>query len=314
MNYSRRNFIQKSAFALGSLRIAGLHVDCGKRSGGKNIFKYAFCNEIIQDYSWPEQCQIIAEAGYQGVEIAPFTLVKEGVEEISRDKRKQMVQDMKNAGLECVGLHWLFVPPPQGLHFTTTDKDLRMKSIEYLKKLIDFCGDIGGEILVFGSPNQRRTVEGQSVEEATKNYEDGLLRVADLAKSRNVKILIEPLTHVETNVINTLEQAMKIINNIGHSAISTMFDFHNSVDETEPLPNVIKKYFSHIDHVHVHNMDGTLITTDAIPEDYIPVFKALKDLNYKKWISLEIFDFTPGGKYIANESYKSFMEIEKRIM
>jgi sugar phosphate isomerase/epimerase len=60
-------------------------------------------------------------------------------------------------------------------------------------------------------------------------------------------------------------------------------------------------------------MDGTLIKSDEIPEDFIPVFVELKKLNYKKWVSLEVFDFSPGGKYIADESMRTFLEIERRI-
>jgi sugar phosphate isomerase/epimerase len=55
---------------------------------------------------------------------------------------------------------------------------------------------------------------------------------------RDVKILIEPLPKNSTDVINTLEEAMKIVNSINHPAISTMFDFHNTLDETEPLPEL----------------------------------------------------------------------------
>jgi sugar phosphate isomerase/epimerase len=92
-----------------------------------------------------------------------------------------------------------------------------------------------------------------------------------------------------------------------------MFDFHNTLDETEPWTDLIKKYYDNIKHIHVQNMDGTLIRTDAIPGDFIPVFQTLRDLNYKKWVSLEVFDFSPGGKFIAEESMKTFLEIEKRL-
>ena len=167
MDYNRRDFIQRSAAALGAIALTGLPGACNSRNG--RIFKYALCNEILQDFSWPEQCDIIGKAGYDGVEIASFTLVKEGVQEISAERRKQMVRDMKSSGIECAGLHWLFTPPPHGLHFTTADQQLREKSINYLDQLIDFCGDLGGEIMVFGSPGQRGTTDGVSLQEA-KNY------------------------------------------------------------------------------------------------------------------------------------------------
>ncbi|MBN2314277.1 MAG: sugar phosphate isomerase/epimerase, partial [Sedimentisphaerales bacterium] len=139
-------------------------------------FKYAMCNESMAELSWAEQCRIIGNAGYQGVEIAAFTLVKEGVQEISPAKRKEMVSTMKRAGIECVGLHWLLAPPPKGLHFTTPDAAVRRKTMAYFNELIDFCGDLGGEVMIFGSPKQRNT-QGIPVKEAKKYFADGLAEV-----------------------------------------------------------------------------------------------------------------------------------------
>lgn len=310
--YDRRNFIKTSALALGSLGLAGASA-CGSRNTSENIFKYALCSEILKELSWAEQCEITGKAGFKGIELAPFTLVKESVDEISSAARQQMVQDMKNAGIVCPGFHWLFVPPPKGLHFTTPDNQLRQKSVDYLIKLIEFCGDLGGEVMVFGSPAQRGTTGGISVQEATDYFADGLAKVAGLARDRNITILVEPLPGKGTDVVNTMEEALQIVNKVNHPNIATMFDFHNSVDETEPFTDLIRKYYRYIHHVHVQNMDGSLIKPDNIPEELIRIFKLLKELNYKKWISVEVFDFTPGGKFIAEESMKTFLEIEKRI-
>jgi sugar phosphate isomerase/epimerase len=310
--YNRRDFIKTSVIALGSAGLAGMPVACqGKNK--KNYFKYALCNEIVKEFSWPEQCDIIGKAGFNGIEVAPFTLLKEGVQEITLDKRRQMVKDMKNAGIVCPGLHWLFVPPPQGLHFTTPDNQLRQRSVDYLVKLIDFCGDLGGEIMVFGSPVQRATSQGISIQEATDYLADGLAKVADHARERNLTILIEALTKRETDVVNTLEEAKTLVNKINHPNISSMFDFHNTLDENEPMPDLISKYINLIHHVHVQNLDGTVLLSDKIPQVYIQVFDLLRKLNYKKWISVEVFDFSPGGKFIAEESMKTFLEIERRI-
>ncbi len=309
--YNRRDFIQASALALGAMSFAGMQLSCDRRQ--ERIFKYAFCNEILEDTPWPEQCEIIGRAGYSGVEIAPFTLVENGVGELTPAKRRQMVQDMNNAGIECAGLHWLLMAPPAGLHFTTPDNQVRQRTVNYLVELIDFCGDMGGEAMIFGSPNQRSTTGGATRQEAVDYFVDGLARVADHAQQRNVKILVEALGSEQTDVVNTLAEAMEVVNRVDHPAISTMFDFHNTPDETEPLEVLVRKYFPHIEHVHFQNMDGTLVESDNIPEKFIPVFEELKRLNYQKWVSLEVFDYTPGGEYIANEGMRTFLEIERRI-
>jgi sugar phosphate isomerase/epimerase len=313
-HYNRRDFIKVSSLAFGAVSIAGLPLSCGpssEKSTG-NSFKYGFCNESLQDLSWARQCEIIGNAGYTGVEIAPFSLVEKGVKEISAGDRKQMVRDMKNAGIQCLGLHWLLSPPPKGLHFTTPDDKVRQKSVDYLDALVDFCGDLGGKVMIFGSPGQRSTTKGLTVEEAMDYFADGLAQVANHAQQRDVKILVEPLSSDQTDVVNTLGDAMKIVNKVDHPAISTMFDFHNTVDETEPMHELIRKYYGHIQHIQFQDMDGTLMRTDEITPEFVQVFKVLNELNYDKWISVEVFDFSPGGEKIAEESMKTFKEIEKR--
>jgi D-psicose/D-tagatose/L-ribulose 3-epimerase len=280
---------------------------------GWNGFKYAMCNESMAGLSWEEQCRIVKKAGYKGIEVAAFTFVKERVDEISPKKRREMVSVMKDIGLECVGIHWLLAPPPEGLHFTTPDAVVRRKTIDYLDKLIDFCGDLGGPCMVFGSPNQRST-RGISVEKAKKYFAEGLVKLADHAKQRSVKILIEHLPKYATDVINTLEEALEVARQINHPAIQIVFDFHNTEDETEPFDVLLRKYYDNIEHVHIQEMDGKHLGTGTADRDYIKAFQTLKDLKYDKWISLEVFDFSPGGKRIAEESIRTLREIEGQLL
>lgn len=319
MRIDRRSFIKSAGAAAGAAAFGGLALGCGQKEQQAQTaewqgFKYAMCNESMMDLPWAEQCAIIGEAGYTGVEIASFTLVKEkGVSELSAAKRQEMVQDMKNAGIECVGLHWLLAPPPKGLHFTTPDAAVRQKTIAYLDELIDFCGDLGGTVMIFGSPKQRNTVGGATVEEAKKYFAEGLAKVADHAQQRNVKILVEHLGSDQTDVVNTLKEAMDIVNAVNHPAIDLMFDFHNTPDETEDFITLVKRYYDHIQHVHVQEMDGQYLGAGSSAESYIETFQYLKDRKYDKWVSLEVFDFTPGGKKIAEESMRVLKEIEAKL-
>jgi len=276
-------------------------------------FKYAMCNESMAELSWAEQCRIVGNAGYKGIEIAAFTLVKEGVQEISPEKRNQMVSVMKEASIECAGLHWLLAPPPTGLHFTTPDAAVRRKTIDYLDKLIDFCGDLGGPCMIFGSPKQRSTV-GISLEEAKKYFAEGLAGLADHAQQRNVKILIEPLDRSVTDVVNTLAEALELAKQINHPTIQIMFDFHNTTDETESFDVLLEKYSKNIEHIHVQERDGKHLGTGTAVNDYVKAFQTLKDLKYDKWISLEIFDFSPGGRKIAEESMSVLKQIEGKLL
>ncbi|MCK5272743.1 MAG: sugar phosphate isomerase/epimerase [Sedimentisphaerales bacterium] len=315
--YNRRDFIRTSGNILGAAALSGLTFGCRKKDGPLPTkwkgFKYAMCNESMAELSWAEQCQIIGDAGYKGVEIATFSLVKQGVREITPDRRKEMVSTMKNAGIECVGLHWLLAPPPKGLHFTTPDAAVRRKTLDYFNELIDFCGDLGGPYMIFGSPKQRNS-EGISVKEATKYFVDSLAKVADHAGERHVKILIEPLGKKVTDVANTMAESLDVARQVNHPAVQIMFDFHNTTDETESFDVLIKKYFDNIHHVHVQEMDGKHLGTGTAVNDYVKAFQTLRDLQFDKWVSLEVFDFKPGGKKIAEESMRVLKQIESKLV
>lgn len=314
-NFNRRDFIKTSGIILSGAALSGLALSCHKNEAVHEEwagFKYAMCNESMAELSWAEQCRIVSNAGYAGIEIASFTLVKDGVQEISPARRKEMVSIMKDAGLECAGLHWLLAPPPKGLHFTTPDTEVRRKTVAYLDTLIDFCGDLGGSYMIFGSPKQRDT-RGISVEQAKKYFAEGLASVADHARQRGIEILIEPLGKRTTDVINTLAETSEIMERINHPAIRMMFDFNNTVDETEPFDVLLRKYYKNIHHVHVQEMGGKHLGTGNAVNDYVKAFQVLKDMRYNHWISLEVFDFTPGGKTIANESMRTLKQIEGKL-
>jgi sugar phosphate isomerase/epimerase len=314
---NRRDFIKNGVNLMGAAGLSpllGSYVNNeNSKPNGWTGFNYCICNESMQDLPWQQQCDIISSAGYKAVEIAAFTLVKGSVRELTTSDRNNLVVAMNNAGIVCQGLHWLLAPPPPGLHFTTSDKKTRQTSVAYLHELIDFCGDLGGKYLTFGSPKQRST-KGSSIDEAKKNLAEGLASVADHAAERGTKVLIEALDKSQTDVINTMDEAIDIVERVAHPSIQTMFDFHNTGNETEPFEILIRKYYPNIFHVHVMEMDGKHLGTGNGVNQYITAFQTLKDLHYDQWVSLEVFDFSPGGKVIAEESMKVLKQIESKLI
>jgi sugar phosphate isomerase/epimerase len=315
-NCSRRDFIKTSGSIVGGAALGGLTFSCHNKEVSPSEwcgFRYAMCNESMAELSWAQQCQIVSNAGYKGIEIAAFTLVKEGVGEIGQARRKEMVSVMRSVGIECAGLHWLLAPPPKGLHFTTPDAAIAKKTIAYFNELIDFCGDLDGPYMIFGSPKQRNT-KNISIEEAKKVFAENLTAVADHAQQRGVKILIEALGKRLTDVVNTLAEALELAKQVNHPAIQIMFDFSNTDDETEHFDVLLRKYYKYIHHIHVQEMSGKYLGTGTAVNDYVKAFQTLKDLRYDKWISLEVFDFSPGGKRIAEESMKTLKQIERKLI
>ncbi len=262
-------------------------------------FRHAICNEAFDKWDFAESCRVMKRLGYQGIEIAPFTLAEDPVD-LTIERRREVRDIIVSEGLRFVGLHWLMVSP-KGLHVTTPDETLRARSWQHIRNLIDLCADLGPDgVMVFGSPKQRGSVDGLTIAEATKNYVDGLASVAVQAEERGVKLLIEALPVEQTDVVLTLDEAVMHVKSIGSPAIATMFDTHNAVDEVEPHADLVEKHFEWIRHVHVNEIDGRHPGTGNY--DFVSVFRKLNQLNYQGWISMEAFDFTPGAEVLAAES------------
>ncbi|MEP6717142.1 MAG: sugar phosphate isomerase/epimerase family protein, partial [Terriglobia bacterium] len=252
-------------------------------------------------------CRLMRSFGYEGIEIAPFTLAPDPLECVPA-QRRECKAIMAAEGIKFVGLHWLLVTP-KTIHVTTPDRALREQSWQYVRNLVDLCADLGPDgVMVFGSPKQRSSTGGLSAAEARKNFVDGLAGIAPHAADRGVTVLMEALPYSQSDVVHTLEEAAAVVREIDSPAVKTMFDCHNSEDETEPHDKLIERYYSLIRHIHVNEMDGRHPGTGNY--DFTTIFRALDRLDYPGWISLEAFDFEIGGERIASESIAYLKERE----
>jgi sugar phosphate isomerase/epimerase len=262
-------------------------------------FRHSTCNEAFEKWPFADACKAIRRIGYTGIEIAPFTLAERPAD-VTAAQRRECRDIMASEGLTFVGLHWLMVSP-KGLHVTTPDAALRERSWQHIRDLIDLSADLGPDgVLVFGSPKQRSTTGGLTREQATRNYVDGLKSVAPHAADRGVTILVEALPIDQSDVVQSLEEAVGIVREIDSPGVRTMFDVHNAINEVEPHGELVDRWFDYIRHVHVNELDGK--HCGAGNYDFKPVFETLARRGYRGWISLEAFDFSYGEERLVTES------------
>ncbi|TWT59056.1 D-tagatose 3-epimerase [Thalassoglobus neptunius] len=267
--------------------------------------KFAICQELFEGWSWKKQCEFAASVGYTGMEVAPFTLGS-NVQEITSDQRQELVRVAADNGLEIIGLHWLLAKT-EGLHLTTADSDVRKATSDYLIELGDLCGDLDGKVMVFGSPFQRNLEEGtdspQAFDRAVDVFKSAMPRIAD----RGVHLLMEPLTTKETDFINTCDQAAELIAAVDHPNFALHQDVKAMLGEGTPLPELIHKHRAITRHFHVN--DSNLLGPGMGETDYHPIFEALLESGYDGWVSVEVFDYSPGAEKITQESIDYMRQI-----
>ncbi len=263
--------------------------------------RFAICNELFQGWNLEKTFDFIAKLGYEGLEIAPFTLADD-VRKIAKSDREHIRELSESYGVAVAGIHWILVTPP-GLHITHPDPSVRRKTKEYMMELIRFNADIGGKIIVFGSPKQRNVLPGVSKEKAWKYAREIFQDCSRFAEDYGVVICIEPLARHLTNFINTAEEAIRLIEEVAHPNFRLILDVYSMCDEGKPIDEIIRSSREYLAHFHAN--DDNKLGPGFGGVDYYSIAKALKEIGYQGYVSVEVFDFSPGSEFIARKSIEN---------
>ncbi|GMV95673.1 MAG: sugar phosphate isomerase/epimerase [Phycisphaerae bacterium] len=273
--------------------------------------RFATCNEPWKDTPIEEVFAIAARLGFEGVEIAPFTLA-ERVEQIPPGRRREIARSAQDHGLSIVGLHWLFVSP-KGLHLTTPDVAVRRRSADYLKALADFCGDLGGSVMIFGSPKQRGIEPPTTPAEAWQRAREAFASCADHFASRGVTLCIEALAPKETNFLNTAEEAARLADEIGHTHVDIMLDTKAMSSMPEGVVGTIRRFGRRARHFHANEPSGKGAGMPPAPgdppgADFRAALAELQAVGFEGWVSLEPFDYHPDPTTVAEVGLRTLRQ------
>ncbi|MGC4002494.1 MAG: sugar phosphate isomerase/epimerase family protein [Pirellulales bacterium] len=268
--------------------------------------RYAICNETFQDRDLAAGFAFAAACGYTGIEIAPFTLAPYA-RDISPTKRAEVVAAAKNAGLEVVGLHWLLAQT-EGFYLTSPDVDVRKKTGAYLGELAALCRDLGGSLMVLGSPKHRNLLPGVTLEQAHEFAADTIARAESALAKHDVTIAVEPLGRPEGDFLTTSAEGVELIERINSPHVRLHLDCKAMSDEPTPIPDLIRTFAGQLHHFHANdpNRQGPGFGEVKFP----PIMQALRDVGYDGWVSVEVFDYAPGVERLARESIEYLKRCE----
>ncbi|NMG39324.1 TIM barrel protein [Chelativorans sp. ZYF759] len=260
--------------------------------------RISLCNEVLAPLSFEEQCALAARLGYVGLEVAPFTLSDDPAR-IPASSRAELRRAAENEGISITGLHWL-LNVPAGLSLTSDDMATVSRTRAHMTAMIELCADLGGRVLVHGSPQQRRLADARDPRRARDAAVAHLRHAGEAAAQHGVTYCLEPLAPTLTDFVNTIDEAAEVVAEVASPACGTMIDTLAAWGgEAEEPDMLIRRHLpaGHIRHVHLNDDNRRAPGQGA--RRFAPIMRALHDLDYDGIIAVEPFDYFPDGSTAA---------------
>ena len=256
--------------------------------------KFALCNEVLASLPFAEQCRAAAALGYMGLEVAPYTVCDDPAA-MTDGQAHDLARIAADHGLVVTGLHWLLVKPAD-LSITSPDTTVHTRTIAFMRRLTELCAAMGGAYLVHGSPKQRLIADGQTSDDALERATVAFAAAGEAARAAGVTYCIEPLSPDQTSLINTVGEAVAIVQAVSNPHLRTMIDTSSAgLAEAEPVADLIRRWMPTGLIAHVQVNDPNRRGPGQGEMKFAPILRALRDTGYAGVVAAEPFDYIPDG-------------------
>lgn len=274
------------------------------------IHAYAWCSEWSNETL--DLIDRVKNMGLDFIEIPLMVLEKFDSNAIS--------ERLQKVGLEVVTSTVLL----GDTDITSDDPTIRAKGVEYLKACVKATRDIGGKSFCGVIYSQHvKNATSRPNQQTWEHSAQCLKEVAQYAKTLGVSIGLEPVNRYETYLINTCEQALKLINMIGEDNVKIHLDTYHMNIEEKSYYEATKLAGAKLIHYHLCENDRGIPGTGLV--DWDGIFKALSELNYQGYAALESFidvtdnmttwvwrQLAPSGDALLKEGAKFIRGMQKK--
>lgn len=218
------------------------------------------------------QFALLAELGYQGVELA--------IRNPEQLDRPQLAKRLERYGLELVAIGTGQAFVDEGLSLSSTEPDIRRQAMQRLQHHIDLAADFHSRVIIGLIRGDGKTQFSETL------FRQSLAEVCSYAQTQNIRLLLEPINRYETRCLNTASAALDLINQPGYENIDLLLDtFHMNIEEPS-LEQALITAGTRLGHLHVADNDRYYPGHGHIPFNaLVPI---LKQLNYSGYVSGEM--------------------------
>jgi D-psicose/D-tagatose/L-ribulose 3-epimerase len=270
--------------------------------------KIHLCNEVVRTLDFRGQCAFAQACGYDGLEIAPFTLADDPTRLPIRQitELRSIAEDQ---GTRIAGLHWLLAAPAN-LSITSEDPETVRATRDAGRRLIDLCAGLGGTYLVHGSPQQRRLAPGREAQGRSQAIAY-FSAMADAAQASGVDYILEPLSRLDTTLAAGVAEAVAMVTEISSPALKTMVDCYAVSADGEDVAAVLDQWLARGVVSHVHFNDDNKGGPGQGGIDFARVLQTLERHAYAGATAVEPFVYLPDGPACAARAIEYLRGLEQ---
>jgi sugar phosphate isomerase/epimerase len=279
--------------------------------------RLAFSTNAYLNYSFPEAARRLSEIGYAGLELMadvphawPAYLLPEQ-EQTIRDALARYNLAVSN--VNAFMMHAVNDPRQKYWHpsWIEPDRHYRQIRIDHTKRALTLAKEIGARCITTepGGP-----VEGRKWSDCLALFVEMLKPVVEHAEREGVMLLVEPEPDL---LIETADQYLEFAAKIQSPMLGLNFDIgHFFCVRDEPAPTV-HKLKEHVRHVHLEDIAATRVHHHLIPGegviDFGSTLKALKDVGYAGWVTVELYTCHENPDYAAKTARERVLKIAKDV-
>jgi sugar phosphate isomerase/epimerase len=296
--------------------------------------KLAFSTNAFKKYSLKESIRLIRDVGYEGVEILcdvphayPPCLDEEDILSIQEIISKNNIEISNLNAFTLYAINDVYHPS-----WIESDKQLRELRIQHTINCLRLAKKIGAKNISTepGGPievgndnkynnndfknntnNKRSSYDLEALQEFFVN---GIVRTSKVAEEYGVKILVEPEPGL---LLENSEQFLKFIKNINSHHVGLNFDMGHFFCVREDPAALIYNLAEHIGHFHLADIAHTRVHNHLIPGqgsvDFASIFKAISEINYQGFITVELYPYQDDPVYAARISHKYLTNVISQI-
>ncbi|WP_118194996.1 sugar phosphate isomerase/epimerase family protein [Albibacterium indicum] len=234
----------------------------------------------------PELFSTIKKLGYDAVELA--------IEDPKLIDAKKIKEYLSNYGLRATVCGAF----GETRDLTNDDEGFRKVGLEYIEDCLEIASILEAGFFagpMYSAVGKARLVSAEQKKREWERAVMGLQKASDMAQRRGLQLAVEPLNRFESDLINDVDDVLKLINDINHAAANVCLDmFHMNIEEPDP-ESAITKVGSKLTHMQVsENHRGTPGSGGA---NWGAYYRGLKKIGYRGVVSIE--SFTPENQELA---------------